>query len=74
MQVHKDLVQYCYKIINLLQIYAWIEEEMLVILYGTKKFNHNVFCLDITVESDHKFLEVMLLKSLFIMHCLDCSE
>ena len=57
-----------------MHIYAWIEEEMLVILYGTKKFNHNVFCLDITVESDHKLLEGMFLKSLFIMHRLDCSE
>ena len=44
--------------------YAQIEKELLAIVHGCERFDQYVFGRDITVESDHKPLEVILQKPL----------
>ena len=47
------------------QNYAQIEKEMLVIVFGCTKFHDYIYGIsNVTVESDHKPLEVILKKLL----------
>ena len=42
--------------------YANIERELLAVVYGCKRFHHFVFGKEFTIESDHKPLEMIILK------------
>ena len=42
--------------------YANIERELLAIVFGCERFHHYLFGAKFTVESDHKPLEMIILK------------
>ena len=42
--------------------YANIERELLAVVFGCERFHHFVFGIDFTIESDHKPLEMIILK------------
>lgn len=49
------------------QNYAQIEKEMLAIVYGTTKFHQYLYGQKVTVESDHKPLETLFKKPLYLV-------
>ena len=49
------------------QNYAQIEKEMLGIVYGATKFHSNIFGQKVTVESDHRALEILFKKPLYLV-------
>ena len=42
--------------------YANIERELLAVIFGCERFHHYVYGSEFTVESDHKLLEMIILK------------
>ena len=42
--------------------YSNIERELLALVFGCERFQHFVFGIDFTIESDHKPLEMIILK------------
>ena len=46
--------------------YAQIEKELLAVVYGLEKFHTYTYGRRVTVESDHKPLEVMVKKPLHL--------
>ena len=44
--------------------YAEIEKELLAVVYGLEKLHHYVYGRHITVQSDHKPLEIIMRKPL----------
>ena len=49
------------------QNYAQIEKEMLGIVYGATKFHSYIFGQKVTVESDHRALEKLFKKPLYLV-------
>ena len=49
------------------QNYAQIEKEMLGIVYGATKFHSYTFGQKVTVESDHRALEILFKKPLYLV-------
>jgi hypothetical protein len=44
--------------------YAQIEKELLAIVFAMERFENYVYGIHVTVESDHKHLEIIYKKSL----------
>ena len=49
------------------QNYAQIEKEMLAIVHGATKFHSDIFGQKVTVESDHRALEMLFKKPLYLV-------
>ena len=49
------------------QNYAQIEKEMLAIVYGATKFHQYLYGQKVTVESDHRALEILFKKPLYLV-------
>jgi hypothetical protein len=48
--------------------YAQIEKEMLAVVFGVEHFHYYVYGRQVTVETDHKPLEVIIKKNLCRLH------
>ena len=49
------------------QNYVQIEKEMLAIVYGATKFHSYIYGQKVTVESDHRALEILFKKPLYLV-------